>query len=103
MMIDNDSNTPNHQLPRPGEMAFSGSPGDRLPAYAILDNIRSVWNVGSIFRTADSVALGGLYLCGMTATPPRPDIEKIAAVVRHSIRFGRPHIRAIENHPLEAV
>ena len=32
---------------------------DRMPVYAILDNIRSVWNVGSMFRTADSVALGG--------------------------------------------
>ena len=44
----------------------------RMPVYALLDNIRSVWNVGSMFRTADAVGLGGLYLCGMTATPPRP-------------------------------
>ena len=50
----------------------------RMPVYALLDNIRSVWNVGSIFRTADAVALGGLYLAGMTATPPRPDMEKTA-------------------------
>jgi len=49
-----------------------------MPAFALLDNIRSVWNVGSIFRTADAVGLGGLYLCGMTATPPRRDIEKTA-------------------------
>jgi len=49
-----------------------------MQSFALLDNIRSVWNVGSIFRTADAVALGGLYLCGMTATPPRPDIEKTA-------------------------
>jgi len=49
-----------------------------MPVFAILDNIRSVWNVGSMFRTADAVGLGGLYLCGMTATPPRPDIEKTA-------------------------
>ena len=50
----------------------------RAPVYALLDNVRSVWNVGSIFRTADAVRLDGLYLCGMTATPPRPDIEKTA-------------------------
>jgi len=50
----------------------------RMPVMALLDNIRSVWNVGSMFRTADAVNLGGLYLCGMTATPPRPDIEKTA-------------------------
>ena len=50
----------------------------RLPSFALLDNIRSVWNVGSIFRTADAVGLGGLFLTGMTATPPRKDIEKTA-------------------------
>lgn len=49
-----------------------------MPSYALLDNIRSVWNVGSIFRTSDAVALGGLFLTGMTATPPRKDIEKVA-------------------------
>lgn len=49
-----------------------------MPSYALLDNVRSVWNVGSMFRTADAVGLGGLYLCGMTATPPRPDMEKTA-------------------------
>jgi len=50
----------------------------RCPIYGLLDNVRSAWNVGSMFRTADAAALAGLYLCGMTATPPRPDIEKTA-------------------------
>ena len=50
----------------------------RLPAYALLADIRSAWNVGSMFRTADAVGLAGLYLAGVTATPPRPDIEKTA-------------------------
>lgn len=67
-MLENDTNSP-----------------DRMPVFAILDNIRSVWNVGSMFRTADSVALGGLYLCGMTATPPRPDIEKTALGATQSV------------------
>ncbi|MBC8423410.1 TrmH family RNA methyltransferase [bacterium] len=58
----------------PGELRRQ----DRLPAFALLDNIRSVGNVGSIFRTADAANLAGLYLCGMTATPPRPDMEKTA-------------------------
>ncbi len=53
-------------------------PSGRLPSFALLDNIRSVWNVGSMFRTADAVGLGGLFLTGMTATPPRKDIEKTA-------------------------
>ncbi len=50
----------------------------RCPVYGLLDNIRSAWNVGSMFRTADAAGLAGLYLCGMTATPPRPDVEKTA-------------------------
>ena len=53
-------------------------PAGRLPAYALLDNIRSAWNVGSMFRTADAVGLAGLYLGGVTATPPRADLEKTA-------------------------
>ena len=51
---------------------------ERMPVFALLDNIRSAWNIGSMFRTADAVALNGLYLSGMCATPPRPDIEKPA-------------------------
>lgn len=51
---------------------------ERLPVFALLDGIRSVGNVGSMFRTADAANLGGLYLCGMTATPPRKDMEKTA-------------------------
>ena len=50
----------------------------RMPAFALLDDIRSVGNVGSVFRTADAVNLGGLFLCGCTATPPRADMEKTA-------------------------
>ena len=53
-------------------------PAGRIPVYALLDNVRSVWNVGSMFRTADAAGLAGLYLAGMTATPPRPDMEKTA-------------------------
>jgi tRNA G18 (ribose-2'-O)-methylase SpoU len=45
---------------------------------AVLDNVRSMHNVGSIFRTADGAGAGKLYLCGMTATPPRPEIRKAA-------------------------
>jgi tRNA G18 (ribose-2'-O)-methylase SpoU len=49
-----------------------------MGVYGLLDNVRSVWNVGSMFRTADAAGLAGLYLAGMTATPPRPDMEKTA-------------------------
>jgi len=59
--------------------------GDRMPVYALLDNVRSVWNVGSMFRTADAVALAGMYLTGMTATPPRSDMEKTALGATRSV------------------
>jgi len=46
--------------------------------YVALDHIRSVYNVGSIFRTADAFGVSKLYLCGITPTPPRSDLEKTA-------------------------
>lgn len=50
----------------------------RNEVYLILDNIRSMYNVGAIFRTADAARAKKLYLCGITATPPRKEIEKTA-------------------------
>jgi 23S rRNA (guanosine2251-2'-O)-methyltransferase len=51
---------------------------ERMPVYALLDNIRSLYNVGSIFRTADGARAAGLYLCGYTPHPPRKEIDKTA-------------------------
>lgn len=51
---------------------------ERHPIYVLLDNIRSVYNVGSIFRTSDAVLIKKLYLTGYTPHPPRKDIEKTA-------------------------
>lgn len=50
----------------------------RNPIYAVLDNVRSLYNVGSIFRTSDAVLLKKLYLCGITGSPPRKEISKTA-------------------------
>jgi len=50
----------------------------RLPVVALLDNVRSLYNVGSIFRTSDGAFVNGLYLCGFTPHPPRKEIEKTA-------------------------
>lgn len=44
----------------------------------VLDNIRSMHNVGSVFRTADALRLEGLYLCGISGTPPHAEIHKSA-------------------------
>lgn len=71
---------PRDPFRRPSDrLARTGLDGlERLPVWALLDNVRSVGNVGSMFRTADAAGLAGLYLAGMTATPPRPDMEKTA-------------------------
>ena len=50
----------------------------RAPIIGLLDNIRSLYNVGSIFRTSDGAFIQGLYLCGYTPAPPRKEIEKTA-------------------------
>ena len=46
------------------------------PIYIILDNLRSAFNVGSIFRLSDTMRVEGLYLCGYTAYPPHPKLDK---------------------------
>jgi 23S rRNA (guanosine2251-2'-O)-methyltransferase len=49
-----------------------------LPVCVLLDNVRSMYNVGAFFRTADAAAVEKLYLCGITARPPRREISKTA-------------------------
>ena len=51
---------------------------EKSPLIIILDNVRSLNNVGSIFRTADAFRVKHIYLCGITATPPHKDIQKTA-------------------------
>ena len=50
----------------------------RHPVHVVLDNIRSAFNVGSIFRTSDAAAVEHLHLCGLTAYPPNTKLEKTA-------------------------
>jgi tRNA G18 (ribose-2'-O)-methylase SpoU len=51
---------------------------DKMPIVVVLENIRSAYNVGSIFRTADAFLLQGIYICGYTAYPPHKEIKKTA-------------------------
>ena len=51
---------------------------ERNPIYVVADNIRSIYNVGSIFRTSDAAFIEKLYLTGYTPHPPRKEIEKVA-------------------------
>ncbi|MBI4903261.1 MAG: RNA methyltransferase [Acidobacteria bacterium] len=50
----------------------------QLPVSVLLDNVRSMYNVGSFFRTADAVGIEKLYLCGITSKPPKKAITKTA-------------------------
>ena len=50
----------------------------KTPLVLVLDNVRSLNNVGAVFRTADSFLLEAVYLCGITGTPPHKDIQKTA-------------------------
>jgi len=51
---------------------------EKTPIIIILDNIRSLNNIGSVFRTSDAFLVKKIYLCGITATPPHKDIHKTA-------------------------
>jgi tRNA G18 (ribose-2'-O)-methylase SpoU len=58
-----------------------GPPGARqrtMPVAVVLENVRSLWNVGSIFRTADAAGAEEIWLCGITGRPPRDEISKTA-------------------------
>lgn len=50
----------------------------RTPLFIVFDNIRSLYNVGAMFRTADAVLAEKIYLCGITGHPPRKEIDKVA-------------------------
>jgi tRNA G18 (ribose-2'-O)-methylase SpoU len=60
----------------------------RIPVMLILENIRSASNVGSIFRTADSFAIEGICLCGITAQPPHREILKTALGATETVNWG---------------
>ncbi len=53
----------------------------------VLDNVRSLHNVGSVFRTADAFLCEAIYLCAITATPPHREIEKTALGATESVRW----------------
>ena len=57
----------------------------KLPLCVVLDNIRSLNNIGSIFRTSDAFCVEKVALCGITATPPSPDIHKTALGAEESV------------------
>ena len=60
---------------------------EKIPIIVILDNVRSLNNIGSIFRTADAFLIKKIYLCGITATPPHKDIQKTALGATETVEW----------------
>ena len=60
----------------------------KLPLVVVLDNVRSLHNIGSIFRTADAFLIEAIYLCGISATPPHKEIHKSALGAEESVDWN---------------
>lgn len=65
------------------EMKLAG----KHPVIVILDDVRSMHNVGSVFRTCDAFAIEAVYLCGYTPTPPHRDIHKTALGATETVKW----------------
>lgn len=58
---------------------------EKQPIVVVLDHVRSLYNVGSVFRTCDAFRMNGVCLCGITAQPPNPEIHKTALGAEDSV------------------
>ncbi|MBT8279768.1 MAG: RNA methyltransferase [Bacteroidia bacterium] len=75
----------NSELKRLSPSEFKSA--QKTPIIVILDNIRSLNNIGSVFRTCDAFLIEKIYLCGITATPPHKDIHKTALGSTDSVQW----------------
>jgi tRNA G18 (ribose-2'-O)-methylase SpoU len=73
----------NSELNRPSVKEFKSL--IKMPIVIVLDNIRSLNNIGSIFRTGDAFRIEGIHLCGITGTPPHREIQKTALGATESL------------------
>lgn len=71
----------------------------KTPIIIILDNVRSLNNVGSVFRTADAFLIEAIYLCGITGTPPHKEIQKTALGATESVKwkYFKTTLEAVED------
>ena len=60
---------------------------EKIPLVVVLDHVRSLYNVGSVFRTSDAFRVNEVVLCGITATPPHTEIHKTALGAEDSVRW----------------
>ncbi|MDB2571547.1 RNA methyltransferase [Polaribacter sp.] len=75
----------NNELNRISVAEFKTTP--KTPLIVVLDNIRSLNNIGSVFRTSDAFLIEKIYLCGITATPPNKDIHRTALGATESVAW----------------
>ena len=70
----------------------------KLPLVVVLDDVRSLHNVGSVFRSSDAFRVEAVYLCGITATPPQPEIHKTALGAEDSVtwRYFKTAVEAVD-------
>ena len=66
----------------------------KMPLIIVLDNVRSLNNIGSVFRTADAFLIERIYLCGITASPPHKDIHKTALGATENVLWEYVHSTA---------
>ncbi|MHB9056285.1 MAG: RNA methyltransferase [Paludibacteraceae bacterium] len=71
---------------------------EKTPLIVVLDNVRSLYNVGSVFRTSDAFLVKSVYLCGITSTPPHTEIHKTALGAENSVdwRYFEDALQAVE-------
>lgn len=74
------------ELNRINTEQFRNTP--KIPVSVLLDDIRSLNNIGSVFRTSDAFTISHIFLCGITATPPSPDIHKTALGAEYSVEWS---------------
>ena len=93
----------NSELNRKNVDEFKKS--EKTPLIVILDNIRSLNNIGSVFRTSDAFLLEKIYLCGITATPPNADIHKTALGATDSVdwEYAENTLDVVEKLKVEGV
>lgn len=72
---------------------------DKLPLVVVLDNVRSLHNIGSVFRTSDAFRVECIYLCGITATPPHPEMHKTALGAEFTVdwKYVNNAVEAVDN------
>jgi len=72
---------------------------EKMPLVVVLDDVRSMYNVGSVFRTSDAFRVEAIYLCGITAQPPHPEIHKTALGAEDTVewRYFKDTMEAVED------